>query len=223
MAGEKLYLFDIDGTLGDTSGAGLTSLNEATLHFFQKKPPAFDLAGATDLSLIKQLEAYFQVAMSAHDVAAFFAHYESRLEWNFSQGNFPWRVHQGAVDLLDFIAARNGASVGLLTGNTRGGAAIKVRHFGVAHHFHFGAYGCDEADRNLLGPIALQRANQTKGKIHSAADTWVIGDTPKDVLCAKAMGARCLAVTTGYFSQDVLLAAGADIAVDSLEQAIDLI
>jgi phosphoglycolate phosphatase-like HAD superfamily hydrolase len=90
----------------------------------------------------------------------------------------------------------------------------------LAGYFSFGAYGCDHADRNLLGPIALQRAEKHTGKSFSAGETWIIGDTPKDIACAKAIGARCLAVATGSFSMSQLQSHGADIVVSSLEEAI---
>jgi phosphoglycolate phosphatase-like HAD superfamily hydrolase len=111
----------------------------------------------------------------------------------------------------------------LLTGNTEQGAGIKVRHFGLADYFAFGAYGCDHADRNRLGPIALQRAEAHAGKAFSAKETWIIGDTPKDIACAKAIGARCLAVATGSFSIEQLQSHGADLVVASLDEAIGLL
>jgi phosphoglycolate phosphatase-like HAD superfamily hydrolase len=92
-----------------------------------------------------------------------------------------------------------------------------MRHFGLDHHFGFGAFGSDHADRNLLGPIALERAVRHNGRDHSAARTWVIGDTPKDIACARAMGARCVAVATGRFTVRELEAFGADRVVESLE------
>lgn len=96
-----------------------------------------------------------------------------------------------------------------------------MRHYGLADHFPFGAYGCDHADRNRLGPIALERASLHAGKPFTAAETWVIGDTPKDIACAHAIGARCLAVATGQFSAAQLDACNADRVVESLEQALD--
>jgi phosphoglycolate phosphatase len=95
-----------------------------------------------------------------------------------------------------------------------------MRHFGLAHFFPFGAYGCDHADRNLLGPIALERALHHTSQSFLPGDTWVIGDTPKDIACAHAMGARCLAVATGRYSVTELSSAGADVAVPSMRDAL---
>jgi phosphoglycolate phosphatase-like HAD superfamily hydrolase len=131
------------------------------------------------------------------------------------------RVFGGVSELLSQLPARHEATVGLLTGNTAGGAASKMRHFGLAHHFAFGACGCDHADRNRLGPIALERAVAHAGQTFTAAETWIIGDTPKDIACAHAIGARCLAVATGQFSAAALEFHGADRVVETLDLALD--
>ena len=91
-----------------------------------------------------------------------------------------------------------------------------MQHFGLDHHFPFGAFGDDHHDRNLLGPVALERAAQHAGREFHPANTLVIGDTPKDIRCARAMGARCLAVATGAFSVSQLREDGAEIVVESL-------
>jgi len=94
-----------------------------------------------------------------------------------------------------------------------------MKHFGLHAYFPFGAYGCDHADRNLLGPLALQRAAAHAARSFTAEETWIIGDTPKDIACARALGARCLAVATGRFSVSELEAAGADFVIGSLLDA----
>jgi phosphoglycolate phosphatase-like HAD superfamily hydrolase len=129
-------------------------------------------------------------------------------------------VYEGVLELLTELGEHPEATVGLLTGNAASGAAAKMRHFGLAEHFQFGAYGCDHADRNRLGPIALERASAHAGRSFSPNETWVIGDTPKDIACAHAIGARCLAVATGSFSAAQLAARGADQVVESLGDAI---
>ncbi len=215
-----LYLFDIDGTLVDTGGAGITALNEATREVFGDAGPELDLAGSTDLGIIANLHTHFQVEPTPARIDAYFEIYHARLEWNLTHGGFPGRVFDGVVALLTELAGRPDATVGLLTGNTAGGAAHKMRHFGLAAHFPFGAYGCDHADRNLLGPVALERAAAHAGRKFTAAETLVIGDTPKDIACAHAIGARCLAVSTGRFSTKELEMHGADHVVESLDLAL---
>jgi phosphoglycolate phosphatase len=216
-----LYLFDIDGTLVDTGGAGMTALNEATHAVFGSTGPALDLAGATDLGIIAKIYDHFEIELTRERMDSYFEIYHQRLQWNLTYGGFPGKVYQGVTQLLVELAARPVATLGLLTGNTAGGAATKVRHFGLSEYFAFGAYGCDRADRNQLGPIALERAAVHAGRSFTAAETWVIGDTPKDIACAHAIGARCLAVATGQYSAESLEAHGADRVVESLDLAVD--
>jgi phosphoglycolate phosphatase-like HAD superfamily hydrolase len=214
-----LYLFDIDGTLVDTGGAGMAALRETNVAIFGDEGPELDLAGSTDLGLIAGLLSHFRLESTPERIAAYFAFYQKRLDWNLSTGAFPVRVLDGAAEILAALGGR-GATIGLLTGNTAGGAASKMRHFGLAGHFPFGAYGCDRADRNLLGPIALERATAHAGRSFTAGETLVIGDTPKDIACAHAIGARCLAVATGRFSAAELESSGADLVASSLTEAL---
>ncbi len=214
-----LYLFDIDGTLVDTGGAGMAALTEATREVFGDDGPPLDLAGSTDLGILATLHNHFGVEQTPERILAYFDIYHGRLEWNLTHGGFPGTILVGVRELLADLAGRTDSSIGLLTGNTAGGAARKMRHYGLHPHFAFGAYGCDHADRNLLGPLALDRANRHSGRDFNPKDTWVIGDTPKDIACAHAFGARCLAVSTGRFSAAELEMHGADRVVESLEQA----
>ncbi len=214
-----LYLFDIDGTLVDTGGAGMAALKEANLAVFGHEGPELDLAGSTDLGLVGGLLAHFQIEPTPQRVSDYFAAYHDRLDWNLAHGGFAGRVLDGASELLDALARRS-EIVGLLTGNTEVGASAKMRYFALDRHFRFGAYGSDHADRNLLGPIALKRAAAHAGRSFTASETLVIGDTPKDIACAHAIGARCLAVATGRFSAEELESHGADHIAESLTDAL---
>ena len=212
-----LYLFDIDGTLVDTGGAGMAALEQATQAVFGETGPPLDLAGATDLGIVIGIHEHFSVEPTRERIEHYLGIYQQRLDWNLAHGGFPGRVIEGVGGLLEILTGRSHATLGLLTGNTAGGAASKVRHFGLASYFSFGAYGCDHPDRNRLGPIALERAAAHAGRSFSPEETWIIGDTPKDIACAKAIGARCLAVATGRFTTTELAAHGADHVVESLE------
>jgi len=218
-----LYLFDIDGTLVDTSGAGMAALRQATREVFGDDGPELDLAGATDLGIVGGIYSHYGVDFTDEAFEKYLGVYHERLAENLAHGGFYGRVIDGVLPMLRHLAADDAATLGLLTGNTAQGAGIKVRHFGLADYFAFGAYGCDHADRNRLGPIALQRAEKHAGKCFSAEETWIIGDTPKDIACAKTIGARCLAVATGSFNVAQLQSHGADLVVASLEKAIGLL
>jgi phosphoglycolate phosphatase len=217
VSGATLWLFDIDGTLVDTGGAGMRALQEAAVEHFGDRGPELDLAGSTDLGVLAGIAEHFGRPCGPVEAEAFFATYLRRLEWNLAHGGFPGRVLPGVVELLEELSGSSGMTVGLLTGNIAAGAAAKMRHFGLDRHFAFGAYGCDHADRNRLGPVALERAARHAGRSFTPEETVVIGDTPKDIDCARALGSRCVAVATGRFTVDELRNAGATRVVASLQ------
>lgn len=215
-SGSFLLLFDIDGTLVDTGGKGMGALQEATRLVFGEVGPPLDLAGATDLGLIGGFFEHFGRDFCEETAWRFFEIYHDLLEEKLQADPYVGGVLDGAERFLEAVSASGCFCCGLLTGNTERGALIKMRHYGLHHHFSFGAYGSDHADRNRLGPIALERALAVTGRVFSPQRTLVIGDTPKDIACARAMGARCLAVATGQFSADELRRYGADRVEDSL-------
>jgi phosphoglycolate phosphatase-like HAD superfamily hydrolase len=216
-----LCLFDIDGTLIDTRGAGMAALIAACRDVFGDDGPPLDLAGATDLGLVAKFRDHYEIDPADTALAdRFFEIYHHHLDRQLDADDYPGLLIDGATVLIDALATREGTALGLLTGNTARGAHLKVRRHGIDHHFPFGAYGCDHADRNRLGPIALERAARHHGRTFDASATWIIGDTPRDIACAKAIGARCLAVATGSFSAAQLAEHAPDHVCESLAEAI---
>jgi phosphoglycolate phosphatase-like HAD superfamily hydrolase len=212
-----LLLFDIDGTLVDTGGKGMSALKKTAIEVFGSDGPPLDLAGSTDLGIIENLYVHFQVEPSSELTHRFFDIYHKYLEESLEANPAEGKVLDGVFELLENLAGQN-AQLGLLTGNTALGAEIKLRHYGLHHHFPFGAYGSDRADRNLLGHIALERALAVTGKKFTPDRILIIGDTPKDIACAHAIGAKCLAVATGHFTAEQLEQAGADCVLGSLRE-----
>lgn len=213
MSSERLLLFDIDGTLVDTGGAGMAALVDATRETFGDDGPKLDLAGATDSGLLKNIYRSFSREEDAETTARFFDLYLARLERNLADPCFGGRALEGVSEILSEVAAAR-VGKGLLTGNTAAGAEVKMRHYGMDHHFLFGAYGDDHHDRNELGPIALRRALQTLKQEFAPQEVIVIGDTPKDIWCAQAFGARSICVATGSFTAEQLRAEGADLVFE---------
>jgi len=215
-----LLLFDIDGTLVDTGGKGMAALRKTAVEVFGGDGPPLDLAGSTDLGILENLYVHFEIDATDERTHRFFdayhRHLEAALEANPAEG----RVLDGVIDLLEALAVNENAQLALLTGNTALGAEMKLRHYGLGHHFTFGAYGSDRADRNQLGSIALERALAITGRTYHPELTLVIGDTPKDIACAHAIGSKCLAVATGKFSADQLEKAGADWVLGSLRELV---
>ena len=127
----ELCLFDIDGTLVDTGGAGMRALQETAEQLFGAEGPELDLAGSTDSGIVMDMHDHFGVDASSDQVERFYAAYLERLEWNLAHGGFDGRVLPGVAALLESLARDESVAVGLLTGNIAGGAQAKMRHFGL--------------------------------------------------------------------------------------------
>jgi phosphoglycolate phosphatase-like HAD superfamily hydrolase len=128
----------------------------------------------------------------------------------------------GVHEVLDALAGRDGVAVGLLTGNIQPGAEIKLRAVGLEGRFGVGAFGSDEEDRNRLVPVARRRARERWGHPFEGMDTVVVGDAEADVLCARAGGARAVAVASGRTSRGVLEARAPDALLESLASPLAL-
>ncbi|MBT4797591.1 HAD hydrolase-like protein [Akkermansiaceae bacterium] len=211
-----LILFDIDGTLVDAGGAGVAALQDAAVEVFGGAGPPLDLAGSTDGAILRGFFEYFGRQYDPAVEGGFYQSYLSRISENLQNPNHGGRLLGGVKTLLASLR-KEGHFLGLLTGNIERGAMLKVAHYGIADYFQFGAYGDDHWNRNKLGPIALERAEKSTGMRFSQDKILVIGDTPKDVACAHAFGVKCVAVATGNFNEEELVACGADRTVPNLE------
>jgi phosphoglycolate phosphatase len=211
---QQLVLFDIDGTLVLTGGAGKRGMTRAFESLFGI-PDAFaavPLAGRTDTSILADALEEHGIPVSSRDVAAFRSRYLECLREEVAQTTAGKQVLPGILPLLDALDASSGSFLGLLTGNYAEAAEVKLAHFDLWRYFRCGAFGEDAHDRNHLVPIALDRARACGLPAAIAADrVVVIGDTPRDVTCAHAHGARIVAVATGEYSAGALRDAGADV------------
>ena len=149
--------------------------------------------------------------------------YTTRLIEELSGGISRPRALPGVSLLLERLASQQSVTLGLLTGNFRATARLKLEHFGLWHYFICGAFGDDAADRNGLVPIAIARARALGFEHATPERTIVIGDTPHDVRCAQAGGARSVGVATGSASASSLEAAGADVVFDDLSNVDDVL
>ena len=192
-----LLLWDIDGTLIASGGAGMKALQTALQRVFAITGTLddIDFAGRTDTWIMRAVFKKFGLDPSPENFARFFDGYVTELA--AALRNPQARVLPGVREILRAAADHGAIAQGLLTGNMRRGAQAKLEHHGLWEHFDFGAFGDDSEFRNDLGPHALRRALERHG-IHFPADNvWVIGDTPHDIACGKIIGARTLAVGTG--------------------------
>ena len=216
-AAATLVLFDIDGTLLNTGGAGIAALNQAFARAFPEQAermPELDLAGATDSGLVINIFRHAEIEHTEENDARFIDAYLDHLRENLT--TFDGQLLPGVIELLDELAGHPGASVGLLTGNIERGARLKVDHYGIGHHFSFGSFGDDHHDRDALGPIAIDRATAATGRRFSREQVYVVGDTPKDIRCARAAGARAVAVATGSIAHAELAGHAPDTLFEDL-------
>lgn len=218
----RVVLFDIDGTLVNCQGTGIRSLERgfrrAFPQFAEIPFPQLELGGATDFGVARFLLSHFGVEHLPHHRDSFLRAYELELDEILGEESDRPRVEvlPGVRELLTNLESRTNCLMGLLTGNSQAGAAIKLRHAGLSGGLDWGAFGDDHEDRNALGPIAMQRARQ-RFEIPVAPDQVVIiGDTLRDVACARACGARVIAVATGHSTSDQLAEALPDLLVEDL-------
>lgn len=218
----RLVLFDIDGTLVLTGGAGARAMTLA-LRDMLGVENGFDgiaMPGRTD-----QLILLDALARGGHPndpellrefQERYFEHLAREID-HPAPGKFRGTM-PGVRELLDVLQARDDVFLALLTGNYRAAARIKLEAFDLWKYFRCGAFGEDAHDRNDLVPVAVGRARECGLPEINPDRVIVIGDTPLDVACAKASNARAIAVATGGVDEDTLRAAGADVVFSDLSE-----
>jgi phosphoglycolate phosphatase-like HAD superfamily hydrolase len=216
----QVLLFDIDGTLVNTGGTGKDAMNRAfeEIYGMANGLDGILLAGQTDPKIM--LDAFQKLSMKWDDakMGAFKERYFMRLEEEFQRPRPQRRIMPGFPEALDHLCQLPQTHLGLLTGNWQRGAQIKLENFGLWKYFEFGAFGDDDLDRNKLVPHALRRAAELFGRHPQSDRVYVIGDTPRDVQCARPHGAVAIAVATGDYSVDVLRAASPDFLFADLSE-----
>lgn len=213
---EKLLLWDIDGTLLWVDKAGRHALNAAMEKEFGvvDAMTGISLGGCTDRGICKELFAKYGIRYSAQSEQQLFAAYTGELPAFLAAAD--GRPLDGVVEILDHLDPCDLHVNALLTGNIEAGARAKLAQYGLWDYFEFGAYGHHSEHRDALGPLALEVAKQVTGKEWNPARTIIIGDTVKDIACARAFGAKVIAVTTGAHSEEQLRKASPDALLPDL-------
>lgn len=212
----KVIFWDIDGTLISTKGAGARALRQALRDCYGLEGDLSRVpwAGRSDRRIARMLLEAFGIGWSEAEAARFLQRYLALLPELLAEtggGLLP-----GVLAWLEAVAERDGFHQGLLTGNLRRGAEIKLGYFGVWDFFPFGGFADEGEDRNAIAGMAREVAARHLGVKLSGADILVIGDTPFDVECGKAIGARTLAVATGPFTAEQLGAHHPDVLLTDL-------
>ena len=200
----QLVLFDIDGTLLTSGGAGEKALHLALADRFgvQSGLQGIEIAGRTDSGIARQIFAREGIEATPENLAAFFDRYLHHLAEQLPQTK--GRLLPGILELLAKLAKLPHVALGLLTGNLEGGAKLKLTHYGVWEYFEFGAFADDHHDRNELGKFARDRAETHHRCVFAPEQIFILGDTPHDVACARAIGAKAVAIATGGCTRESL-------------------
>jgi len=215
----RLVLFDIDGTLVHTGGAGV----KAFAKVFETEFGARDgferlkFAGRTDVSLVREFFGFHSIAATPENFRRFFERYVFWLDHILSQSHT-----EMCPGIRQFIAQLHSLPrppvLGLLTGNIRLGAEIKLRHFDLWNAFETGAFADDHEERDHIAAIARERGARILNEPLENNHVLVIGDTPLDIRCGRAIGARVLAVATGGAKIDELARHQPDWTVPDLQK-----
>jgi len=218
-----LVLFDIDGTLIDTFGAGRRSLEQAFRNVFGINGIATLAAevrfeGKTDPILIAEMARAAGVDEShvAERAAEMTEAYLAALGEEMARHDPRRRVRPGVEPLLRDLRPRPGVHLGLLTGNIERGARMKLEPFGLHPYFRAGGYSSDHPLRAEIARIAREKMAAACGVSFDPSRVFVIGDTDHDVMCAKANGFRSIAVPSGWVSAERIEAAGPDVVLEDL-------
>jgi phosphoglycolate phosphatase len=222
----KLVLFDIDGTLVLTGGAGMRAMTR-TCDEIIGHADALDgiaVAGRTDWIILQDTLARLGRDLDRALFERLRERYVEYLRHEILQPGHGFNgTLPGVPDLLHSLQGREDVYLGLLTGNFEAGARIKLERFDLWRYFRCGAYGDDAPDRNALVPVAVERATACGIPSLAPEDVIVIGDTPHDVACARAAGAVPVGVATGSFTADELRACGGAVVFDTLRDTTRVI
>ncbi|MDE3204407.1 MAG: haloacid dehalogenase-like hydrolase [Acidobacteriota bacterium] len=228
---ERMVLWDIDGTLLRAGDIGAAVFDQAIEAVLGAPPPArISMSGKTDPSIVREYLALMAVEETDDLVEAILGKLAANLAAAADAGilSEEGRACPGVPEVLDGLALSDGVVQTLLTGNIYPNAVVKVSAYGLDKwlDLDIGAYGSDHDDRNQLVPVALDRLAERHGTRLTPSDVWVVGDTPRDLACARAVGARCLLVATGRYPFAELAGLGADSTLADLsdhEAVIDLL
>jgi phosphoglycolate phosphatase-like HAD superfamily hydrolase len=217
----RLLLWDVDGTLVRAGDLGAAVFDLALEQVLGVRPEQrVRMSGKTDPQIVTEYLNQMGVEETPDRVEAVLRGIEAELAAAEAAGELgaTGSALPGVAAVLQALAGDDRVLSTLVTGNVAPNALVKVAAFGLDQwlDLEVGAYGSDHADRNLLVPIATERLRAARGVTLHPSDVWVIGDTPRDLDCARTAGTRCLLVGTGRYSAAELEPLGADAVLEDL-------
>jgi len=215
----RVLLFDIDGTLMDSANEVTICLSRAMEDVYGTAGPieSYDMHGKTDWQIVTELMdmAGFEAVVVEAGLSKVFGAYARHVE--LAAPTLKMRTLPGVTDLLRALVSEPNFILGLVTGNARAAVPNKLRAVGLDPGlFTFGAFGDDHRDRNRLPPLALYRLEQILGARVPSESALVIGDTPRDIECARSAGLKVLCVATGSYPRDALARCAPDYLLDDM-------
>jgi len=211
----RVCLFDIDGTLIHTGGAGLVALRNTMKIVFDEDASATEVVttGRTDRAIVEELFQLHGIDPSEENWRTYLSAYLEQLPLSLAacRGN----VLPGISELLKRLSTCEDVAMGLLTGNSHPAAQHKLRHYELLEYFEFGGFGDEHTDRDDVARAAHAVVHERFEGLVTTDRIFIIGDTPLDVRCARAIGAKAIAVATGTHNAESLRAAEPDLLVES--------
>lgn len=197
----KLVLFDLDGTILLSGGAGARAVCRACkkIYGIENAMDGIKPDGKTDIAILREIFKAMEKDFLPDKMDGLFREYLVFLEEEIA-GSLDYRLMPGIVELIEALSKRGDVVLGIATGNIKEAASIKLRRSGLGHYFRFGGFGSDFEDREEIIRIAIERGKGFLNKENGFDGIFVIGDTPLDIIAARAVGAKAVAVATGSYS-----------------------
>ena len=218
----KLVLFDVDGTLVDTAGAGRRAMEHAFHEVFGidgfERAARVPYAGRTDPVILRSIAEAIGIEPDAFRIRAseLQASFVRQIEAEMRRSDDRRRALPGVPGLLEALEAMDNVHLGLLTGNFEHGARAKLEPFRLNRFFSTGGFASDDSDRRKIAEIACRKVSELTGITFEATRVTVVGDTEHDVDCARANGFRAVAVDSGWVARETLERARPDVLLDDL-------
>ena len=215
-------LFDIDGTLLNAGGAGMSSMNQAFKELFDLESLVeIDYQGRADRSIADELMKANNIEHTEENFQRMMEAYYKGLPEYLDKTN--GHVLPGVQQIVETLHQRDDVALGLLTGNTQKGALVKLGHFQLSEFFKFGGFGEDHFHRDQVAEQAIAEARDHVGAEFSIDRCWIIGDTPRDITCTRHVGASVLSVCTGQYSAEDLNPYEPDVLLEDLSDVDSVI